>query len=61
MKLGDAIEQNPIVHTIGKATGCIDPETNTLRPESRCAKTRDWLNNIGDVIYDELFQPKRKE
>jgi hypothetical protein len=45
MKLGDAISSNPIVHAIGRATGCVDPMTNDLRPESNCAKTRDDFNN----------------
>lgn len=45
MKIGDAIANNPIVHAIGLATGCVDPVTNDLRPESNCAKTRDDFNN----------------
>ncbi len=44
-KLGDFIESNPIVHAIGRATGCVDPATNMLRPESNCAKMRDDFNN----------------
>lgn len=42
--LGDRIASNPIVHTIGKITGCVDPETNELRPESPCAKRKQMLN-----------------
>lgn len=25
---------------------CIDPKTKKLRPESRCNKTRTWLNKL---------------
>lgn len=58
-QLGDVISSNPVVHAIGKVTGCVDPETNDLRPESGCAKRRDILNDWGNAIYDELFQPKK--
>ena len=60
LNLGDAIEQNPIVHAIGKFTGCVDPETNQLRPDSRCAKTRNTLNHLSDALYD-VFWPNNKE
>ncbi len=42
--LGDKIASNPIVHAIGKATGCVDPKTNQLKPESGCGKMRARLN-----------------
>ena len=57
MKLGDAIEKNRVVHAIGKLTGCVDPETDQLRPESRCAKRKAWLNNFSDQMYD-VFWPE---
>ena len=60
MKLGDAIEQNPIIHAIGKATGCVDPETNRLKPESGCAKRRESLNKLSDALYD-AFWPNNKQ
>lgn len=42
--LGDVVEK--IAHPIAKAMGlpCIDKETDSLKPESPCAKRRDWLN-----------------
>jgi hypothetical protein len=55
MKLGDAVEKNPIVHAIGKATGCVDPATNKLRPDSPCAKRKKALNNFSDAIYDSVW------
>lgn len=45
VRIGDVFASNPIVHAIGKATGCVDPATNMLRPESNCAKMRDDFNN----------------
>ncbi len=42
--LGDKIASNPIVHAIGKATGCVDPQTNQLKPESGCGKMKARLN-----------------
>jgi len=63
MKLGESIEQNPIIHAIGKATGCVDPETNRLRPESNCAKARDRLNNgelFFSVMWDRFFERREK-
>jgi len=61
MKLGDAIEQNPVVHAIGKATGCVDPETNKLRPDSPCAKRKQWLNELSDSFYDQFFKTPTQE
>lgn len=59
--LGDKISDNPIVHAIGKATGCVDPETNELRPESPCAKRRQMLNEgrYADAFYD-IFWHKQE-
>ena len=60
MKLGDAVEANPVVHTIGKLTGCVDPQTNQLRPGSPCAKRKEALNNFSDAVYD-IFWKRAKE
>jgi hypothetical protein len=43
--LGDKIASNPIIHAIGKATGCVDPNTNELKPESGCGKMKARLNS----------------
>ncbi len=43
-RLGDKIASNPIVHAIGKATGCVDAKTNQLKPESGCGKMKARLN-----------------
>lgn len=61
--LGDKIERNPIVHAIGKMTGCVDPETDQLRPESGCAQRRQMLNEgrYADALYDFLWPNKTKE
>lgn len=61
MNLGDKIEANPIVHTVGKLTGCVDPETDQLRPESPCAKRRQMLNEgrYADAFYD-IFWPTKE-
>ncbi len=52
--LGDKIADNPIVHAIGRATGCVDPATNKLRPDSPCNKVRTDLNEgrYSDAVYD---------
>lgn len=44
-RLGDRIER--LVHPIAVAINwpCLDDEKKGLRPESRCAKMRDLLNN----------------
>ena len=60
MKLGDMVAKNPIVHVIGKVTGCVDPTTNDLLPDSPCAKRRESLNNFSDAIYDHVWE-KAKE
>jgi hypothetical protein len=60
MKLGDAVEKNPLVHAIGRATGCVDKQTNQLRPDSPCAKRKEALNNFSDAVYD-AFWKKAKE
>src|SRR5438552_182643 len=64
MNLGDKIASNPIVHALGRATGCVDPDTNDLRSESPCAKARNRLNNgenLFTVIYDRIFSPTKGE
>ena len=38
---------------------CVDPETQQLRPESRCNQWRQGLNAWGEAVYDELFQPSK--
>lgn len=62
MQLGTIISENPVVHTIGKVTGCVDPETDDLRPESPCAKRRNMLNEgrYADAFFD-VFWPKKEE
>lgn len=60
--LGDRIAENPIVHAVGKMTGCVDPVTNNLRPESDCARRRQMLNEgrYAEAIFD-VFWPQPKE
>ncbi len=61
--LGTRIEQNPIVHAIGRFTGCVDGKTNRIRPETGCAKMRDNLNagmTVTDAIYQRWFAAKQK-
>ncbi len=41
---GDKIAANPIVRIIGQATGCIDPKTGNVKPESGCGKMKARLN-----------------
>jgi hypothetical protein len=60
--LGDKIAA--IVTPIARAAGmdCIDPETNQLRPESRCNKAKQALNEgrFADAFYDRFWpQPKQ--
>jgi len=62
MQLGDmvALGATPVARAF--ELPCIDPTTQQLRPESRCNQWRIGLNNFGEAIYDELFEPrKRKE
>lgn len=44
--LGDVVER--IAHPIAKALHlpCLDKKTDTLRPESTCAKRRDAMNRM---------------
>ncbi len=63
MKLGDAVSTvaTPIARAL--KMGCIDPETNQLRPESGCAKMRDNLNagmSVQDAIYQRWFAGKQQ-
>lgn len=55
MKLGDAVSAvaTPIARALN--LGCIDPETNDLRPESPCAKRKALLNNLSDKMFDTFF------
>jgi len=61
MKLGDAISTvaTPIARALNLP--CIDPETNQLRPESRCNKARIAMNEgrLADAFYDR-FWPETK-
>jgi len=61
MKLGDSI--STIATPIARALNlpCIDPETNQLRPESRCNKARIAMNEgrFADAFYDR-FWPETK-
>ena len=62
-KIGDKIASvaTPIARALGM--GCIDPQTNQLRPESGCAKMRDNLNagmNFTDAIYQRWFAVKQQ-
>lgn len=49
MKLGDIA--GTVATPVGRLIGvpCIDGNGN-LRPESRCAKRKAWLNNFGDSV-----------
>lgn len=60
MGLGDVIAENPVVHAIGRLTGCVDPETNVLIEGSPCDKRRIRLNDWSSALYDELFELKKK-
>jgi hypothetical protein len=55
MKLGDAVSSiaTPIARAMHKP--CIDPATNDLRPDSPCAKRKEWLNTLSDKMYDVLW------
>ncbi len=61
MRLGDTIASvaTPIARTLN--LNCIDPETNQLRPESPCAKKRDFLNDFSDSIFDRFWNNNKKE
>lgn len=57
MKLGDAVHS--VLHPI--AENIVDPVLGTdLHNCGGCGKRREWLNNLGDAIYDELFEPRTK-
>lgn len=59
MKLGDAAHKvlRPIAEHV------IDPLLGTnLKNCVKCNEDRrTWLNDLGDSIYDELFEPKKKK
>lgn len=63
MKLGDAISTvaTPIARAIH--SDCIDPDTKQLRPESRCAKAKQSLNEgrYADAFYDRFWPTKRNK
>lgn len=60
MKLGDAVAMiaTPIARTFGLP--CVDPETNELRPESKCNKRIQRLNNFSDSFWDQFFKPPKE-
>lgn len=55
MKLGNVISKvaTPIARAMDLP--CIDPVTQNLRPDSRCAQRRDALNRFSDSIFDRFF------
>jgi hypothetical protein len=59
MQIGDmlATVATPIARYL--ELPCVDPETQQLRPESRCNQWRQGLNAWGEAVYDELFQPSK--
>ncbi len=62
--LGNKISSiaTPIVRMVG--ADCIDPKTNDLRPESKCAKAKQQLNNgvpVWDVFYERFFGSKEQK
>lgn len=59
--LGDRIEANPIVHAVGKLTGCVDPKTDQLLTDSPCAKRKRMLNEgrYADAFFD-VFWPQKE-
>jgi len=63
MKLGDAISTvaTPIARALNLP--CIDPETNQLRPESRCNKARLALNEgrYADAFYDRFWTETKNQ
>lgn len=63
MNLGDIIADNPIVHTIGRAFGCVDLETNELKEESTCAQIRQSLNEdrYTDAFYEFFWRNSNKQ
>lgn len=60
--LGDILAANPIVHTIGLVTGCVDSKTNQLRPESTCNQVRIDLNEgrYADAFYDRFWKKAKQ-
>lgn len=60
--IGDKIAANSIVHVIGLATGCVDPITNKLRPESTCNQVRIDLNEgrYADAFYDRFWSKAKQ-
>ena len=58
MKLGDTFHS--VLHPI--AEHVVDPMLGTnLANCSKCDDRRMWLNDLGDSIYDELFEPKKRK
>jgi hypothetical protein len=35
---------------------CVDPQTQQLRPESGCNKSRLWWNDFSDAVYDRFWK-----
>lgn len=60
MKLGDAISSvaTPIAGALGM--DCVD-EQGQLRPESNCGRRKQWANNLGDAVWDFLWESEQKE
>ena len=58
--LGDRIASNPVVHAVGKMTGCVDPVTGVLDPNSGCGKMKDDFNqaqhlrDYGKAVLDRI-------
>lgn len=61
MKLGDAFSAaaTPIARVLHLP--CVDPSTGQLRPESGCNKSRLFLNDFSDSIYDRFWPSKNKQ
>jgi hypothetical protein len=57
MKLGDAFHTvaQPVAKGLDKVLG-----TNIQNCQG-CNQRREQLNNFGDAVYDELFQPRKKK
>lgn len=61
MKLGDIISNvaTPVARFF--QLDCIDPQTNTLRPDSPCNQRRLALNDFSDAIYDRFWKKQTKK
>lgn len=61
MKLGDMVASvaTPVAREL--ELPCVDPTTQQLRPESRCNKWRQGLNDFSDVLYDTFWPTTNEE